>query len=974
MYAHTTKQRALLLLVVLSRGVIISDAPIHAARTPAVASSTYPTFLAPAPPPHKQTAALPHLPAATPPRHPPPPSRLPPFASSLPPTTVPSTIPTQPPHPTTPYDGGGCGCSDQVGEVMGKPASHQFHYKRKEKKSAAAAEEDAAEEVDEGEPIYAEGGQYIEFPSNEPDADDEEEGGLRKPKAKSGGFQSMGLSAEVYKSVMRKGYRVPTPIQRRAIPVLMAGQDVAAMARTGSGKTAAFVLPMLHKLKAHCTIVGVRALVLSPTRELALQTHKFCGELSHFVKPPLRFALMVGGDSIDEQFEMLSRNPDVIVGTPGRLQHVLADAQLSLSRVEYLVFDEADRLFEMGFASQLDAIISACPESRQTALFSATMPSLLADFTRAKLHEPQLIRLDLETKISDTLEVHFFKVRPQEKLGALQLVLSRLLGQQEQTIVFASTRHHVELLQELLSATGFACSSIYGTLDPAARKIALGKFRAGKSKVLIVTDVAARGIDVPLLDNVVNFDFPSKPKLFVHRAGRAGRAGRPGKAVSLVEPEELPFLMDLKLYLGRTLHAVPADHRVAAAEEGEIDVSTIVLARFPTTLLETEVEFVQSHLSASDELQDLLGVASRALQMVRKTRGHASRASVALAKELPTELGVHPLLAGSSLDVDAEVRRAAFLKDLKSFRPADDSRAVSSGIKVRRGQPSGEALAAEALECGAARAEAAGARGGAEAPHEARGRAQLSKKKRKREAADFIDQNFYLSYEKPLDSAKNEVERADRYLRVNAGESRAWSQLDNAVMDLVEDERDGVAKKRSILRWDQKKRKFVRETLGQTGIGATDSLAGKDKKRRRDESGRLIDTSEDKNLYEVWRKSSKKRIPMPGEKEVEGSGDGFRGASRHTKNGRRWHVATKPLPNANVKSEIKTDAQIAKARKLKAKKAGKGGGKGGSSGKGAGGKGSTKGAGGKGSGKALRAERDRHAVGKWVRSQLCPCS
>ena len=320
-----------------------------------------------------------------------------------------------------------------------------------------------------------------------------------KSKNKTGGFQSMGLSAGVYRSVMRKGYRVPTPIQRKAIPAIMEGRDVVAMARTGSGKTAAFLLPLLEKLGVHSPTVGVRGLVLSPTRELAVQTHTFALELSHFIQPALRFALLVGGDAVEEQFDTLSRNPDVIVGTPGRLQHVLVDAQLSLARVEYVVCDEADRLFEMGFATQLDAILSSVPETRQNCLFSATMPAILADFTRAHLHEPHLIRLDVETKLSDALEIHFLRVRPQEKLGALLVVLNQLLNSNEQTIVFVATRHHVEMVYEMLLTASYEVTCIYGTLDAAARKIALGKFRAGKAKVLVVTDVAARGIDVPLV-------------------------------------------------------------------------------------------------------------------------------------------------------------------------------------------------------------------------------------------------------------------------------------------------------------------------------------------------------------------------------------------------------------------------------------------------------------------------------------------
>lgn len=285
-------------------------------------------------------------------------------------------------------------------------------------------------------------------------------------------------------------------------------------------------------------------------------------------------------------------------------------------------------------------------------------------------------------------------MRPQDKLGALQLVLSRVLGKQEQTIVFASTRHHVELLQELLSKTGFDCCSIYGSLDPAARKIALGKFRAGKAKVMLVTDVAARGIDVPLLDNVVNFDFPSKPKLFVHRAGRAARAGRSGKAVSLIEPEELPYLMDLQLYLGRSLAVVPAgspdefaDNETTSAEVAGVgDADRICLAGFPVSQLESEVEYIAGVLRSQPELSDLHGVATRALQMVRKTRGAASRASVARVRELPVDLGIHPLMRGA-LDLGAEIRRASFLQELKGFRPSAGTLAVSSGIQVNLHPP-----------------------------------------------------------------------------------------------------------------------------------------------------------------------------------------------------------------------------------------------------------------------------------------------
>ena len=208
----------------------------------------------------------------------------------------------------------------------------------------------------------------MSFPGTAVDYDDSHapDNPLAKKKPKSGGFQSMGLSPAVYKSVMRKGYKVPTPIQRKAIPIITQGKDVVAMARTGSGKTAAFLLPLFERLKVHSYTVGVRAVILSPTRELAVQTHKFCVELSHFVTPKLQFCCLVGGDAMEDQFDMLAQNPDCLVATPGRLQHILAESQLGLTRVEYVVFDEADRLFEMGFATQLHAILAPMPESRLT--------------------------------------------------------------------------------------------------------------------------------------------------------------------------------------------------------------------------------------------------------------------------------------------------------------------------------------------------------------------------------------------------------------------------------------------------------------------------------------------------------------------------------------------------------------------------------------------------------------------------------
>ncbi|MQM01700.1 hypothetical protein Taro_034464, partial [Colocasia esculenta] len=380
-------------------------------------------------------------------------------------------------------------------------------------------------------------------------------------KAKSGGFESLGLSPAVFRGIKRKGYRVPTPIQRKTMPLILSGVDVVAMARTGSGKTAAFLVPMLEKLRQHVPQGGVRALILSPTRDLAVQTLKFTKELGKFTD--LGTSLLVGGDSMEDQFEELAQNPDIIIATPGRLMHHLTEIEgMSLRTVEYVVFDEADSLFGMGFAEQLHKILSQLGENRQTLLFSATLPSALAEFAKAGLRDPQLVRLDLETKISPDLKSTFFTLRQEEKLAAVLYLVREQISSNQQTLIFVSTKHHVEFLNVLFREEGIEASVCYGDMDQDARKIHISRFRARKTMLLIVTDVAARGIDIPLLDNVVNWDFPPKPKIFVHRVGRAARAGRTGTAYSFVTSEDMPYLLDLHLFLSKPIKPAPTEEEI----------------------------------------------------------------------------------------------------------------------------------------------------------------------------------------------------------------------------------------------------------------------------------------------------------------------------------------------------------------------------------------------------------------------------
>ncbi|RHY65491.1 hypothetical protein DYB34_001198 [Aphanomyces astaci] len=485
-----------------------------------------------------------------------------------------------------------------------------------------------------------------------------------KKANKQGGFQSLGLSPPIFKAVMAMGYKVPTPIQRKSLPHVLSGKDVVAMARTGSGKTAAFLIPMLEKLKEHSKKVGVRALVLSPTRELAVQTIKFAKSLAKYTD--IKCGLIVGGDSMEQQFELIASNPDVIVATPGRLMHLLQEIpEFNLQAIEYVCFDEADRIFEMGFAEQLHEILTNMPASRQTLLFSATLPRALVQFARAGLTEPELIRLDVENQISDQLKVSFFTMRTEDKNAALVYLLRDMIPSTDQTIVFAATRHHVEFLHELLKTVHLDSSCVYGDMDQTSRKINIGMFRAKKTPILIVTDVAARGIDIPLLNNVINYAFPATPKLFVHRVGRAARAGRSGVAFNFVDPDEMPFMVDLHLYLGRRLEdSTPTD--VPGYSLTSMTVDQVHYGTLPQNILDTENEGLRETLSRHSTISPLVHVCANAYKMYCRSRAEPSKQSIKRSKELPMKK-VHPLFL-DAMD-DTQVNKEAYLDKLKGFRP-----------------------------------------------------------------------------------------------------------------------------------------------------------------------------------------------------------------------------------------------------------------------------------------------------------------
>ncbi|KAK9505142.1 hypothetical protein O3M35_009264 [Rhynocoris fuscipes] len=466
----------------------------------------------------------------------------------------------------------------------------------------------------------------------------------------------MGLSYPVLKGIQKRGYKIPTPVQRKTIPLVMEGRDVVAMARTGSGKTACFLIPLFEKLKTHAPKLGSRALILSPTRELAMQTYRFVKDLGKFTG--LRSAVILGGDAMESQFSVLHNNPDVIVATPGRFLHICVEMELKLNHINYVVFDEADRLFEMGFGEQLREIVQRLPDSRQTLLFSATLPKVLVEFARAGLSDPVLIRLDVESKLPDTLKLSFFNCRPEEKSAALLCLLKHVVKKDALTIIFAATKHHVEYLHALLDKSGIQNTYVYSDLDPSARKINVAKFQSKVVSVLVVTDVAARGIDIPHLDYVINYNFPAKAKLFVHRVGRCARAGRDGHALCLISKDEICYLIDLHLFLGKPL-------KIATPGNQETDISS--MGTIPSLMLESEISEILSWHADGSELASLKNVSENAYKQYIRSRPGASTESVKRSKELTSSvIGEHALFNKMSKD---EKSKAKLISGIHQYKP-----------------------------------------------------------------------------------------------------------------------------------------------------------------------------------------------------------------------------------------------------------------------------------------------------------------
>jgi ATP-dependent RNA helicase DeaD len=430
-------------------------------------------------------------------------------------------------------------------------------------------------------------------------------------------FTALGLDQRLVSTLTLLGYEAPTAIQHEAIPLLIAGRDMLGQAATGTGKTAAFALPLLHRL-ANTSAADphpLRALILVPTRELAMQVaqavHRYGSALNTRVLP------IYGGQAIRNQIRALQRGVDVVIATPGRALDHIKRGTLDLKAVEMLVLDEADEMLDMGFADELEAVLATVPPERQTALFSATMAKHILAITKKHLHKPVHVNIANETITPGKrprVRESAYIIQRKYKVAALTRFLS--IESPTSTIVFCRTRTEVDELNATLGADGYQAEALHGGLSQEQRDRVLRRFRDGASKILVATDVAARGLDIDSVTHVANFDVPSSPDAYLHRIGRTGRAGREGVAITLLEVREQRLLHNIEQHTKRkiTIEPIPNVSDVRAHR------LTLLLAALQEILAEGNLESYRIALEQSAERFNPLDIAAAALKFLDTVR------------------------------------------------------------------------------------------------------------------------------------------------------------------------------------------------------------------------------------------------------------------------------------------------------------------------------------------------------------------
>lgn len=410
-------------------------------------------------------------------------------------------------------------------------------------------------------------------------------------------FAEFGLNEELTKAISELGYEIPSPIQQKTIPLLLGGRDIIGQAQTGTGKTAAFALPVLQNIDTSTS--RVQALVLTPTRELAIQVAEaFHSYAKHLLR--IRVLPVYGGQSIVQQMRHLRSGVQIVVGTPGRVMDHIRRETIDISNLKMVVLDEADEMLNMGFQEDVEWILSHTPETRQTALFSATMPQGVRRIAERHLQNPVNIEIERKTLTVPTIKQLYLNLSEKQKTDALTRILETESVPGEAVIIFHRTKIGAQNLADKLQARGYAAEAMHGDMNQSQRESVIKKLRGGQIEVVVATDVAARGLDVERITTVVNFDMPNDTESYVHRIGRTGRAGRAGKAILFVTPRQQRMLRDIEKYTKQKIepYKLPTEADVAARRIALLKESII------TTLTEQDLDV---YLSLIEDLAEETG-------------------------------------------------------------------------------------------------------------------------------------------------------------------------------------------------------------------------------------------------------------------------------------------------------------------------------------------------------------------------------
>ena len=366
-------------------------------------------------------------------------------------------------------------------------------------------------------------------------------------------FKDLNITEPILKAIEEKGYANPTPIQVKAIPAALTGKDILGCAQTGTGKTAAFAIPIIQHLQAlKKRDKSIKALILTPTRELALQISECIDDYAKYTQ--VRHGVIFGGVNQRAQVNMLHKGVDILVATPGRLLDLMNQGYIHLDNVRHFVLDEADRMLDMGFIHDIKRLLPKLPKEKQTLFFSATIPDTIIALTNSLLKQPVKITITPKSSTVDTIEQTIYFVEKKEKSKLLISILTKTEGQS--VLVFSRTKHNADRIVRVLSKAGIGSQAIHGNKSQNARQSALENFKTGKIRVMIATDIAARGIDINELPLVINYDLPDVPETYVHRIGRTGRAGNLGTALTFCSQEERKLVNDIQKLTGKKLSKV----------------------------------------------------------------------------------------------------------------------------------------------------------------------------------------------------------------------------------------------------------------------------------------------------------------------------------------------------------------------------------------------------------------------------------